>query len=464
MLAARHMRMKRLALWGMIVALALLATGCEWARWMRLLSFKNQLAKLERYVQVEDQGGLRLRLLKPVVYADDLSLLINGETARTTNGNQITWLWSYEKQSAGSSTEIGDFGMSLTMSFKDQKLSELELPERFLALMPKPLVLGPLRSVGQAEVDLKHGGMKMKWVAPTDKGKVELPTKAQITAQLGEPFMSWESNGLRTVVYKYYQKAPKPCSPAERLAWGRFTFAGADEQVISSEGVIGNVAWSLTRVAGQPEPRVTFRLTPMSVEPVALKLPSEVADQYVGQYQEPGGMRFNLGRDGASLVASWSREQTGGWCAVAAETTNAFFGLPTGEPGFTFLRDSNGMVTGLMTHLQGGEKRFTRCANQLPPGPVVASIDPRVYPACAGVYKASWAGLIIISRQGEQLFWQNHRVQSRIPLYPASETNFFFKVVDSPVTFVRNDKGEVTRLILHYCGSDKEAVKLPTKR
>jgi len=113
-------------MWGMIVALGLLATGCEWARWMRLLSFKNQLAKLDRYVKVEDQAGLRLRLLKPVVYADDLSLLIDGETARTTNGNQITWLWSYEKQSAGTSTETGDFGMSFTMSFKDQKLSELD--------------------------------------------------------------------------------------------------------------------------------------------------------------------------------------------------------------------------------------------------------------------------------------------------------------------------------------------------
>jgi len=122
------------------------------------------------------------------------------------------------------------------------------------------------------------------------------------------------------------------------------------------------------------------------------------------------------------------------------------------------------VVTGLVTHLQGGEKRFTRSANQLPPSPAVVSIDPRVYPACAGLYKASWGGLVIISRQGEQIFWQNHRVQSRIPLYPASETNFFFKVVDSTVTFVRNDKGEVTKLILHYCGKDKEAVKLPTKR
>jgi len=94
MLAARHMRLSRLALWVMIAALGLLATGCEWGRWMRLLSFKKQLAEVERYVRVEDQGGLRLHLLKPVVYADDLSLLIEGETSRTTNGNQVTWLWS----------------------------------------------------------------------------------------------------------------------------------------------------------------------------------------------------------------------------------------------------------------------------------------------------------------------------------------------------------------------------------
>jgi hypothetical protein len=175
-------------------------------------------------------------------------------------------------------------------------------------------------------------------------------------------------------------------------------------------------------------------------------------------------MVFNLGRDGASFVASWIQDRAGGWCAVAAEATNAFFALPTGEPSFRFLRDSGGVVTGLVTQLQGGEKRFTKYANQLMPGPAMVPVDTKVSMACAGVYKASWGGLVFIRRQGDQLFWRNQGVRTGVPLYPASETNFFFTVVDSPLIFVRNDKGEVTRFILHYGGEDMEAVKLPKRR
>ena len=78
----------------------------------------------------------------------------------------------------------------------------------------------------------------------------------------------------------------------------------------------------------------------------------------------------------------------------------------------------------------------------------------------AGNYKASWGGVVTLSREGDQLFWHNQGVAAGLPLYPASETNFFFKAVDSPLTFVKNQQGEVTKFVLHFNGWEKEAVKM----
>jgi Domain of unknown function (DUF3471) len=460
MLATQNMKLKRLFFVAALLVLALLVSGCQWARWLRLLSLKKQLAQVERYVRIDDQGDLTLHFLKPVVYAEDLSLLIADETARTTNQNRVEWVWIYEKQTAAGTTALAEFDLPFTIGFENSKFSELRFGERFLALMPKPLILGLLRSVGQAEVNIRRGTVAMKWVGPGPDQKVELPTRAQLTSLLGAPFSITESNGTRTCLYKYYQKVPRNCPPCERLAWAKFTFAGEGEEIASSQGVIGNVGWHMVRVQGEPQPRVTFSLEPLSVEPVAINLPDAITTDYIGQYKEPGGTVLNIGRDGEAFVVSWRKENTGGWCEALPEYTNAFFGLPIGLPRGTFLRDTGGAVTGLVAQLEGPGTLFTRFADQPPKPPAAVRVAPAVYSACAGRYKASWGGAVIISHAGEQLFWQNEFVRARVPLYPASETDFFFKAVDSPLTFVRNEQGEVTKLIVHYNGRHAEAVKV----
>jgi hypothetical protein len=49
--------------------------------------------------------------------------------------------------------------------------------------------------------------------------------------------------------------------------------------------------------------------------------------------------------------------------------------------------------------------------------------------------------------------------QPKFPLFAESETKFFLKVVDAEVEFVKNDKGEVTGLVLHQGGQDIKATK-----
>jgi len=39
--------------------------------------------------------------------------------------------------------------------------------------------------------------------------------------------------------------------------------------------------------------------------------------------------------------------------------------------------------------------------------------------------------------------------QPEAELYPSSATEFFLKIVDAQITFVKNQQGQVTQLILH---------------
>jgi hypothetical protein len=49
--------------------------------------------------------------------------------------------------------------------------------------------------------------------------------------------------------------------------------------------------------------------------------------------------------------------------------------------------------------------------------------------------------------------------QPKVPLFAESVTEFFLKVVDAQVEFVKNDHGEVTRLVLHQSGRDTTGTK-----
>ncbi|MGH9855824.1 MAG: hypothetical protein ACREBD_38810 [Blastocatellia bacterium] len=50
--------------------------------------------------------------------------------------------------------------------------------------------------------------------------------------------------------------------------------------------------------------------------------------------------------------------------------------------------------------------------------------------------------------------------QPKAELFAESETKFFFKTVDAQVTFVKDDKGVVTHLILHEGRGARTANKI----
>ena len=64
-----------------------------------------------------------------------------------------------------------------------------------------------------------------------------------------------------------------------------------------------------------------------------------------------------------------------------------------------------------------------------------------------------------VTSEGGRLFAQLTG-QPKFEIFPKSETEFFWKVVDAQVTFVKDEKGKVTKAIHHQGGQTLDAPKM----
>jgi len=185
---------------------------------------------------VDGQPGLTFHFLKPVVLADDIHELTGVEpTTKTTNQNHMTWFWTFEKQFALTNTEEQAKDMTFVMGFTNGKLDALTFPERALAVLPQPLVLGMFRSLGGAEIDQKKRSATMKWQGGSEKEFLPL-TKMQMTELLGAPFSVIETPTNYTCLYRYSLKTVSRVPASNKRVRAKFTFKKDSDTTSRLEG------------------------------------------------------------------------------------------------------------------------------------------------------------------------------------------------------------------------------------
>jgi D-alanyl-D-alanine-carboxypeptidase/D-alanyl-D-alanine-endopeptidase len=160
------------------------------------------------------------------------------------------------------------------------------------------------------------------------------------------------------------------------------------------------------------------------------------------------------------------------------ESDTRFFERLSGTP-ITFSRNAQGKVTGLTANCRGNVFSFKKISDQPPKAPetfkprVAIKLDTKLLDACVGHYEFTPNAVCIpngmkvtIWREGDQLVWQawgKGATRGAFDIYPESETNFFIKINpgDTQLTFIKNDKGEMTAVIHHEAGlPDIEGRKL----
>jgi CubicO group peptidase (beta-lactamase class C family) len=96
---------------------------------------------------------------------------------------------------------------------------------------------------------------------------------------------------------------------------------------------------------------------------------------------------------------------------------------------------------------------------ELPRPRKVAKVDPKIYDAYVGRYQLEPNVIMTFTREGDRLMTQLTK-QPPFEVFPESETTFFLKVVDATLTFVKDDKGKVTHVVVHQGGRDVKATRL----
>jgi len=66
---------------------------------------------------------------------------------------------------------------------------------------------------------------------------------------------------------------------------------------------------------------------------------------------------------------------------------------------------------------------------------------------------------VVFTREGDKFFMQPTG-QSKVEIFPESETDFFLTVADVQVTFVKDDKGGVNAAILRQSGRNVTAKRI----
>lgn len=86
-------------------------------------------------------------------------------------------------------------------------------------------------------------------------------------------------------------------------------------------------------------------------------------------------------------------------------------------------------------------------------------VDPKLYDAYAGDYELAPSFVITVTHEDGKLMAQATG-QSKLELFPLSETDFSLKVIAAQVTFVKNEQGQVTQLILNQNGRKTPGKKI----
>ena len=142
---------------------------------------------------------------------------------------------------------------------------------------------------------------------------------------------------------------------------------------------------------------------------------------------------------------------------LLAESETRLFARVSGLP-VIFSKGTGGRISGLTVQLGGEAFYYTRISDQPPklsePAkmPVAIRLPTKLLDACVGHYEFATNGMkLTLWREGDHLVsqaWVEDDTDGYVDVYPESETKFFDNY-GNQWTFLKNDRREVTAVILH---------------
>lgn len=192
------------------------------------------------------------------------------------------------------------------------------------------------------------------------------------------------------------------------------------------------------------------KLAPRQTPEIDTTVTTEALAAIVGRYDYGMGVLM-VTREGSKVFAQLSGQPR---FEIYPKSETSFFWKVV-EAEVAFVKDEEGEVTKAI-HKQGGQ---TITAPKLE-GVKEAQVDPKLYDTYVGRYDyGGGKAVMTITRDGDRLFAQLTG-QPKFEIFPKSETEFFWKVVNARVTFVKDENGQVTNAIHEQSGRKFDAPRI----
>jgi hypothetical protein len=192
------------------------------------------------------------------------------------------------------------------------------------------------------------------------------------------------------------------------------------------------------------------KLDPLPVRQVNTAVTPDALDVLVGRYDYGVGI-LSVTKEGPHLYAQLGTQPRR---EIYPESSTNFFWKVV-DAQVTFIKDSQGKVIKAIHHQNGQTIHAPRLEDLKE-----VKVDPAAYDAFVGKYDyGAGTAIMTVTREGDRLFAQLTG-QPKVEIFPKSPTEFFWKVVDAQIQFVKNDAGKVTKAIHHQGGQTLEAPRM----
>jgi CubicO group peptidase (beta-lactamase class C family) len=178
-------------------------------------------------------------------------------------------------------------------------------------------------------------------------------------------------------------------------------------------------------------------------------LKTDNLDDYAGRYAYPGGIIGTFTAEEGILYA----QLTGQPKAKLYPEGNGTFSWKIVDARIEFVRDSSGVVTHGI-HKQGGNEFKVELVVE----DEVIDVGEETLQSYVGTYEMPNGAEFIVTREGKQLF-AKLGAQSAYPVYPKSQTVFFYKVVVAELEFNKDNNSNNSSVTLKQAGREIKMLK-----
>jgi len=168
-------------------------------------------------------------------------------------------------------------------------------------------------------------------------------------------------------------------------------------------------------------------------------VPIPILETYAATYRLAPNTKLTVALAGDRLTASL----TGSEALAMTALSNTTFRIAEVSIEFEFFKNEKGDVTHVVLRQNGQEQSAVRV-----PEKIAVKLPSEILKRYVGTYMRRPGFDVLITLEGDRLMAESTG-QFKSPLFPESETRFFFKDVDAEIEFAANAKGEVGRLVLH---------------